>query len=284
MKPVRLLPLLAVAAICLFTLKFAGLLLGNDYVLSGYAPAEAQADQPEQPREAAKPEPKREEPSPADTADAGEGPVAGGEQAVAAPAPGKGEGRAATPADGKQADAAASQPPAATLAVAKDPPSTEVPVGAEKDILISLAERRKQLEARARELDLRENLIAVAENRVESRIVELKAVEKRIETQLAKRDKERKAEYEKLVALYAKMKPKDAARILERMDVSVLADLIRQMSARTVSPILAEMDPVVAKRVTMELASSGKDPTAALQSLPKITSQDPSLKPALTGG
>lgn len=257
MKTVRLLPLLAVAAVCLFMLKFAGLLLGDGYILSGSAPAEAQAVAPQ----AAPLELERAEPAPAQPQETGDTPPAAAGQAEAATdsgvSPPEGAGQA-------QADAAAD------TAAAPDAPE-----GAEKNILASLAERRKQLEARARELELRENLIRVAEDRVEVRIKELKAIEQRIESQLSKRDQEQEAEYEKLVSLYAKMKPKDAARIFEQMDVGVLARLIRRMNARTVSPIMAEMDPVMAKRVSMEIASSSEKASPSPRSLPKISSQDP---------
>lgn len=260
MKPVRLLPLLAVAAVCLFMLKSAGLLLGDGYVLSGSAPAEAQAEPPK-----AAPEPASQQKSEAGKpaqADAAGNPAE--QTANADPAPPQ--------ANGEKTGSAA---PAEEALAAQSPPTPGAPVGAEKDILVSLAERRKQLEARARELELRENLIKVAENRVESRIKELKEIEKRIDTQLTKRDEEQDAEYEKLVSLYSKMKPKDAARIFEQMEVSVLAGLVRRMNARIVSPILAEMDPVMAKRVTMEMASGNEGPTSALRSLPKINGQNP---------
>lgn len=246
-------------------LKFAGLLLGGGYIFSGSAPAEAQA---EQPQAASGPAAKEREPEPekaaaaqADDADSAGQPENGGK---AAPAAG----------NRQEANAAAPQSPAEDPAM-RMPPPAGAPVGAEKDILVSLAERRKQLEARARELELRENLIKVAEKRVETRIRELKEIEKRIDTRLTKREEEQDAEYEKLVALYAKMKPKDAARIFEQMDVSVLAGLIRRMNARIVSPILAEMDPEVAKRVTMEIASRNKGAAPPMRSLPKIKGQNP---------
>lgn len=245
MKPVRLLPLLAVAAVCLFALKLAGLMVGDGYMLSGTAPAGAQAETP-QAEQATPPEPAATE----NEAPPDEGP-AGAER----------------PNDARAEGGNISVPEADT--------SGRAAVGAEKDILKSLANRRKALDQRARELELRENLIKVAENRVEMRIRELKEIEQRIEGSLTKQDEERDAEYEKLVSLYSKMKPKDAARIFERMEVGILAGLIRRMNARTVSPILAEMDPVMAKRVTMEIASTQEKPTGALQSLPKITGRNP---------
>ena len=47
MNTVRLLPLLAIAAICLFALKSAGLIFSGGYMLTGSAPASAQDTKPE---------------------------------------------------------------------------------------------------------------------------------------------------------------------------------------------------------------------------------------------
>ena len=50
----------------------------------------------------------------------------------------------------------------------------------ERAILERLQARRQELEARAREIDIRESLLKAAEKRVESKVEELKAVESRI--------------------------------------------------------------------------------------------------------
>ena len=50
----------------------------------------------------------------------------------------------------------------------------------ERAILERLQSRRQELEARAREIDIRESLLKAAEKRVESKVEELKAVEARV--------------------------------------------------------------------------------------------------------
>ena len=142
-------------------------------------------------------------------------------------------------------------------------------------MLESLGQRRKELDKRAKELELRENLLKAAEQRVEARINELKSIEQRIERELTRRDEQRDAEYAKLVTLYSKMKPKRAARIFNRLEIGVLTDLVRRMSPRVISPIFAAMDPAVAERVTMEIANQTAQPNAAPDSLPKIPSEKP---------
>ena len=50
------------------------------------------------------------------------------------------------------------------------------------------------------------------------------------------------------------MKPKDAARIFEELDMAVLLDVIERMKERKTAPILAQMNPRRAKAITLELA------------------------------
>ncbi len=252
MGTVRLLPLLAFAAICLVALKAAGLIFADGYMLTGSAPAAAQ-NEPAKPQ--ATPQPAEQTPAAAPQPSP-EGPAAQAPETP--PAPDEAGAGPETEAD-----------PAGPAAA---------PSSAELAVLKSLSERRKQLDAHARELQLRENLLKAAEKRVAARIAELKAIEGRIEAELSKRDEARQAEYDKLVTLYAKMKPKKAAQIFNRLDIGVLTDLVRQMQPRTVSPIFASMDPAVVQRVTVQIVrerAREREGDPATAALPKITAQNP---------
>ena len=50
------------------------------------------------------------------------------------------------------------------------------------------------------------------------------------------------------------MKPKDAARIFEELDLEVLLQVVQRMKEAKVAPILAAMDPKRATEVTTRLA------------------------------
>jgi|FEC22Drversion2_1045045.scaffolds.fasta_scaffold00093_68 flagellar motility protein MotE (MotC chaperone) len=142
----------------------------------------------------------------------------------------------------------------------------------------SLGERREELEAWARELDLREGLLKAAEQRVEQRIAELKALEARV----TRADEERRAEDERrikaLVAMYAEMKPKDAARIFNGLELPILVQVASLMNPRQLSGVVAAMDPAAAQRLTIELSRQSPDPVAAPQEggeLPQIVGSRP---------
>ncbi len=124
----------------------------------------------------------------------------------------------------------------------------------ELEILQTLGERRQALETRAGELDRREALLKAAEARIEARLNELKALQASIESAMQKYDEQEEARRRSLVKIYETMKPKDAARVLERLELEVMVELIEGMKEQKVAPIIAEMDPGKAKQLTAELA------------------------------
>jgi flagellar motility protein MotE (MotC chaperone) len=158
----------------------------------------------------------------------------------------------------------------------KDPGGTLIPVDgrvspAERAILERLAERRQQLEARTRELDVRENLIKAAEKRMEARVAELKELEAKINAAMNQKDEAEAKRFKDLIVMYENMKAKDAARIFDRLDMKVLLDVTSQLNPRRMSDILGQMSPDVAEKLTTELAgrASAAKPAAPAE-LPKI--------------
>lgn len=143
---------------------------------------------------------------------------------------------------------------------------------AEMSVLESLAARREELKKRAEALDMREQVTAAAEKRVEDRIAELRALDEKINVRIAEIDAAHEEKMMGLVSMYEGMKPKDAARIFERLDMGVLLDVVKRMQPRRMSAVLAAMDPVVAQDLTVELATGDR-----LIETPPLVDQ---LKPA----
>jgi flagellar motility protein MotE (MotC chaperone) len=121
-------------------------------------------------------------------------------------------------------------------------------------LLQALSQRREELEQRARQIDEREVLLKAAEQRIEEKIVELERLQGTIEALLVKHDEQSESQIQSLVRIYESMKPKDAARIFEELDMDVLLEVVERMKERKTAPILAEMNPDRAKTVTLELA------------------------------
>lgn len=140
---------------------------------------------------------------------------------------------------------------------------------AERKLLQNLSVRRAQLDKRERGINMQANLLKATEMRIEKRIDELKVLQARIESFFGEDDVQKKDQIASLVIVYSSMKPKSAARILERLDLDILVKVVRGMSERKVAPILAAMDPVAAQELTVELASSAELPSD-LRDLPNL--------------
>jgi flagellar motility protein MotE (MotC chaperone) len=168
------------------------------------------------------------------------------------------------------------QPPLGTL-VPVDP---QMPAG-ERAILERLGERRQQLEARARELEIRENLLKSAEKRLETRGSELKDMETRLGGSGQKREENVAAQLKGLVIMYENMKAKDAARIFDRLEMRVLLEVATQINPRRMADIMAQMQPEAAEKLTVEIANraSPVEKTLIGNDLPKIDGRPAPAQP-----
>ena len=68
------------------------------------------------------------------------------------------------------------------------------------------------------------------------------------------------ADVERLVALYSNMKPKDAAAIMNDLDLEVMVTVLGTMPERNAAPILAALNPVRARAVSLILLERAKLP------------------------
>lgn len=140
----------------------------------------------------------------------------------------------------------------------------------ERAILGRLQDRRKELDARARELEMRESLLKATEKRLDGKVAELKDLEARVKAAMGARDKAEAQRFNSIVAMYENMKAKDAARILERLDMTILVEVATGIKPAKMSDILAQMTPEAAERLTIELARRADGKSKNPDQLPKI--------------
>jgi flagellar motility protein MotE (MotC chaperone) len=262
LREFRIIPVVLFAAICLLTLKLMGILRGDGYVLGGgpflgetLATRIAVSRSPDKPA--------------LQTGGAKQSwaqemlnyPDVTGSVAEKKPAP--------PPSVGKPPPA---DPP-------KDPGGTPVMIDAskpsspaERAILERLQERRQELEARARELDIRDGLLKAAEMQLEARVTDLKALEARVTAAVQAKEDSDSARFKSLVAMYENMKPKDAAKIFDRLDLAILVQVTSLINPRKMSDILGQMSAEAAERLTVELAhqAGANERAANTAELPKI--------------
>lgn len=125
---------------------------------------------------------------------------------------------------------------------------------AEFQVLQRLAGRRAELDKLRHDVALRENLLAATEKRLNSKLAELTGLKNRIQELLKKHDKQQEAKLKSLVKIYETMKPKNAARIFEQLEMDILLDVVERMREAKTAIIFAAMDPAKAKAVTSRLA------------------------------
>ena len=294
LREFRLVPIVLIAAGCLFALKAIGLMFDGGYTLgqrlgrgetmmvttvplspatqirSETSPLSVASAQPSPPRSWMQemfnyPDITGSVAARNNSKDAASVP---GSVATAAPAGTEGAPNKPELAVGKPESKPAAAPPAVQVPLDGTRPVS----GAERAILERLHTRRQELDARTRELELRETLLKAAEKKLEDRMTEIKAMEARLNAGLQKKEEADQARYKSLVTMYETMKPKDAAKIFDRLDMKVLIEVASQINPRRMSEIMSVMSAEAAEKLTVEMSSraNAADRAASGADLPKI--------------
>jgi flagellar motility protein MotE (MotC chaperone) len=148
---------------------------------------------------------------------------------------------------------------------------------AEVDVLTSLSKRRAELDARARDQAMRENILAATEKRVDDKIAALKQLQTQMTTLLGQRDTAQEKQVTSLVKTYSSMKPKDAARIFDGLSDDVLVPVAQAMKSDALAPVLAAMNPSSAQKLTVKLASRLTLPQTASAPTPPVAVPPPAV-------
>jgi flagellar motility protein MotE (MotC chaperone) len=133
---------------------------------------------------------------------------------------------------------------------------------AELEVLQKLSARRTELETRDKALEVRARLLEATERRIDGKIAELKKIRDTIGSLLKQHDEQKEEQMKSVVKIYEAMKPKEAARIFEELDMAILLDVVERMSERRTAPIMANMTPAKAKAMTAALAQRRDLPKA----------------------
>jgi flagellar motility protein MotE (MotC chaperone) len=155
---------------------------------------------------------------------------------------------------------------------------------AELQVLQSLGSRRTQLDAREQSLDVQLQLLAAAEAKVDSKLKQLTGLKGDIQGLLGQADAQKETEMARLVTVYEKMKPQDAAIRMTLLDDSVRLPLASKMKISALSAILAQMPPADAKAVTEKLADRLTAADRARQAIAAATAPAAAAAPAAPAG
>lgn len=135
-----------------------------------------------------------------------------------------------------------------------EPPASDEVSPSERALLLNLRERRQELDARAKALNEREAVVGAAEQKLDTRVSELKILQKNLEALNTAQKEKAEAGWQSMVKLYEAMKPRDAAAIFNDLSMPVVLQVIDRMKDARAAAVLSNMTPEKARDVTSGLA------------------------------
>lgn len=130
----------------------------------------------------------------------------------------------------------------------------------ELEILQKLAKRREELDIRERNIEQRAGVLKAAEAQIDAKVAKLKELEASIKDLIGVYDEKERDRMTNLVKIYSTMKPKEAARLFNDMEMNLLVRVFEQMKESKSAPILALMESAKANALTSELANKRRLP------------------------
>lgn len=125
----------------------------------------------------------------------------------------------------------------------------------ELELLQDLASRRAELDERDRMITVRQRLLEATEQKIDNKIASLKVLEKQLQALVIQIEEQEDAQLQSLVAVYEKMKPKDAARVFEQLDMDIQLSVAQRMKEAKMAPLMAAMSAEKARALTTALAA-----------------------------
>jgi len=147
---------------------------------------------------------------------------------------------------------------------------------AEVELLQNLSKRREELDARDAGIAAREATLKIAEERVGQKLTELNSLKSELEKLLQVQTKQQDEQVMSLVKIYSDMKPADAARIFNTLDMKVLLTVVSRMKEQKAAPIIAGMQADRARELTTRLAE--------MRQLPQTEKPAPAAPAAVPAG
>lgn len=130
--------------------------------------------------------------------------------------------------------------------VSQKPQQCETP----EEVLQSLARERDLIAAQREDLESRKSELTLAQEKLEIEKAALLELKTSIEDLLARVKAAQTEDLDRLISFYENMKPAEAARIMDDLDIEVTILVLAQMKPRAAAPILAKMAPVRARAVS----------------------------------
>lgn len=124
----------------------------------------------------------------------------------------------------------------------------------EVTILKSLDSRRVELENRRKQIEEKEIDVRNKEREYAARLTEIKTITQQLKEDRVKDERKKKNQFDQLANVYGSMNPKEAAQLIEQLDITIARQLIERMPEKRIAQILALMTPDRALTITRMLS------------------------------
>jgi flagellar motility protein MotE (MotC chaperone) len=96
----------------------------------------------------------------------------------------------------------------------------------EMELLKELSKRREKLEKDKKDLNVREQVLKATENKIDQKVIDLKSLQSQLEDLMKQYEQKENSKILSLVKIYETMKPKDAAKIFNELEMPVLLKVV----------------------------------------------------------
>ena len=128
-------------------------------------------------------------------------------------------------------------------------------LNSEKQLLQQLRKRRKQIESDKDELPAEKMALESIKQHIDNRLDVLENLQNKLKPQFNSNNQNDGKKILKLVKVYESMKPKEAAKIFNDLQIGVLVEMTLSMKESRLAAILSEMKPEKARELTSILAT-----------------------------
>lgn len=125
---------------------------------------------------------------------------------------------------------------------------------AELQLLKELSKRREKLDKIYQDIDLRCQVLKATESKIEQKISELSSLQGQVEEVMKQYNQKEAGKIISLVKIYENMKPRDAAKIFDGLEMPVLLQVVSRMKEIKVAHVIASMNLQKARDLSLELA------------------------------
>jgi flagellar motility protein MotE (MotC chaperone) len=136
------------------------------------------------------------------------------------------------------------------------PPKNALPSmsNSELQLLKELSQRRQELDKIQKNIAVRDQVLKATESKIDQKMVALRSLQAQVEEIMKQYNEKEQGKIMSLVKIYESMKPRDAAKIFDELEIPVLLEVVSRMKEIRVAPVIANMNPQRARELSIELA------------------------------